>query len=45
MRWLFEQPPAWLEILIGVTLGLFFLWGEDWIDRYRGRKGNGKRDR
>lgn len=42
-RWLFEQPPAWLEILIGVSLGIVFLYAEDWIDRFRGRNAN-KRD-
>ena len=41
--WLFEQPPAWLEIVIGIVIGLLFLYGEDWIDRYRGRQGKDDR--
>lgn len=41
--WLFEQPNTWQEIVIGVLLSVAVLYLEDWIDRYRGRKG--KQDR
>jgi len=35
--WLFEQPTAWQEILIGIILGIVLLYLEDAIDRYRNR--------
>jgi hypothetical protein len=37
--WLFEQPPAWMEIVIGIALSVSVLFLEDYIDRYRGGKG------
>lgn len=38
MNWLFQQPPAWLEIVIGVVLLVVGLFAEDWIDQWRGRQ-------
>ena len=38
VTWLFQQPVAWQEILIGVILGVVVLFAEDWIDQWRERR-------
>lgn len=39
MTWLTGQFAAWQELLWGLMLLVAGLFLEDWIDRYRGRKG------
>ena len=43
MSWLTQQFTVWQEILFGLIMLALGLFLEDWIDRWRGRKGNGKR--
>ncbi len=43
MQWLNQQFTAWQEIVFACLMLALGLWLEDAIDRYRGRKGNGKR--
>lgn len=45
MTWLFQQPVAWQEIIIGIVLMVVALFAEDWIDRYRQRNEWRKRSR
>lgn len=37
MTWLFQQPVAWQEILIGIILMAVALFIEDRIDQWRKR--------
>jgi hypothetical protein len=37
VSWLFQQPTAWQEILIGIVLMVVALFAEDWIDQWRKR--------
>lgn len=45
MNWLFEQLPAWAEILLGFGFLILALFLEDWIDQWRGRQRGGWVDR